>query len=400
MRGKGNPVLLLDGGDCFFLAPTKKEPDRGAKLEAMRTARVILNSMNFMGYQAFGLGPIDLQLGVEALKQLEREALFPFLCANLVHRETKKLLFPPYKILTAGGIRFGVYSVMRKLRADGGYAKRVLKNEELLDPEKVTAELVPELRKKCDVVIALSHLDEESNYRILDSISGIDAMIDPISKNGIKTIWVMGDEYLVLRNGVPMLRADGQGSRVGIFEMYFTPGSNQLADYVGYDGPLAPHLMSHPGIVDLVTQFERGRTKPLRIDFDTNSPHVVEDFMGDDLCGACHDEQLAFWKSSKHANTYATLVKTEDQFRFECVGCHSTGYGVTFADTHKVGRFKEVQCESCHGSKAGHSDNPRSNPLGTVNNEKCWGCHNPKITQKEFDIEGLKDKVSCPKIVR
>ena len=81
LRGKGDPVLLLDGGDCFFLAPTRKAPLRGARLKNMRTARVILNAMNFMGYQAFGLGPIDLQQGVAALQELEGEALFPFLCA-------------------------------------------------------------------------------------------------------------------------------------------------------------------------------------------------------------------------------------------------------------------------------------------------------------------------------
>jgi hypothetical protein len=401
MRGKGDPVLLLDGGDCFFLAPTRKAPLRGARLKNMRTARVILNAMNFMGYQAFGLGPIDLQQGVAALQELEGEALFPFLCANLVERETKKPVFRPYTILTVGGVRFGVYSVMRKLDPEGSYSKRVLEGKELLDPEKVTAGLVPELRKKCDVILALSHLDEVANHRILDSVAGIDALIDPISKNGIQTIWVMDDDYVVVHNGVPMLRADGQGSRVGIFEMYFAPGNNRLADYEGYDGPLAPHLMSHPEIVDLVDQFgKKGRTKPLKIDFDTSSIHLVDDLMGDDVCGACHDEQLSFWKSSKHADTYSTLVKTGDQFKAECVGCHSTGYGVAFADTHKVGRFKEVQCEGCHGSEAGHSEDPKRFPLGTANEEKCWGCHNPKITQKDFDIKAVKDKVSCPKIVR
>jgi hypothetical protein len=276
----------------------------------------------------------------------------------------------------------------------------VLPDAEVLDPATVTVDVVAELEKQCDVVIALSHLNVDENERMLDKVAGIDVLIDPLSRSGTKAIWVPENEYVIERNKKPLLRIDGQGSRVGVLEMYFVPGKNKLDDYLFSDGPLEPHIMRHPELQQLVDDFGRGRSQPYKIDFDTQKPHLSEEFMGEDGCGTCHAEQLAFWKSTLHANTYLTLEKTSDQFQSDCIGCHSTGYGVTFADTKAIGRFKEVQCEGCHGVKAGHATSPKTTQFGAVNEETCWGCHNPQITHKTFVYGAALEKAACPKIQR
>ena len=389
--------MLVDAGDCFFSTPTKKAPTKAEEVQELRKGRTVLNAYNFMGYQALGIGPADLQLGISTLKDFEREAKFPFLCANLVDKETKKPIFKPYLVIEAGGIKFGLYSVMMLLLNDT-YANRVLVNAELLDPEKVSRDLALELRKSCDVVIALSHLNVDTNEKLLDSNPGIDALIDPLSRSGSKNIWIAENEYLVLRNGTPMLRIDGQGSRVGVFEMYFKKGEKKFADYRVIDGALEPHIMRHPEMTQLVEEFERGRLQPFPINFDTQKPRLFEDFMGQEGCASCHAEQTAFWKGTKHSNTFATLEKTGDQARTDCVGCHTFGYGVGYASAQLVGKFKEVQCESCHTSKPDHASNPRSVRLGVAQEENCWGCHNPEITKKNFQYSDARMKASCPKI--
>ena len=302
-------------------------------------------------------------------------------------------------MIEIAGIRFGLYAVMNN-KLNRTYLNRVLPGAELLDPEKVTAELVPELRKKCDVVVALSHLNEDVNRRVLDKDPGIDVMVDPLSRNGTKPIWVPGDEFLTVHNEVPIVRVDGQGARVGLFEMYFEAGAKSLAAFDGYDAPLEPHIMRHPDVERLVRNFEKGRTRPLEITHKAGRSRLLDDVLGQEGCAACHDAQFEFWKSTKHADTYSTLEKTQDHFRSDCVGCHTLGYGITFVDTRKVGRFKEVQCESCHGFNLDHASDPEQFPFGKVADEACWGCHNPEITLKDFVYEDAKDRASCPTIQR
>lgn len=400
IRGQGNPVLLVDGGDVFFSSPSKKAPTRDEESLELRKARAVLNAYNFIGYQAVAIGPGDLQLGVAMLKEFEKDAKFPILCANLVDKATQKPLFKPSIVIEVGGIRFGIYAVLTR-QLNETYRARVLgEAAEILDPEKATAALVPELRKTCDVVIALSHLNVDQNERLLETVPGIDVLIDPLARNGTKAIWVAENEYYVEHKGHPMLRIDGQGSRVGVFEMYFKGEARTIAEHEAWDGALEPHIVRHPEVQQLVQEFERGRAKPWTVDFDTQKPRLVDDFLGDEGCATCHADQFTFWKSTKHAATYATLEKTEDQLRMDCVVCHSNWYGVTFADARQVGRNKEVQCEGCHGYRAGHADNPRVVRLGAVAEDTCWGCHNPQITKKEFTYSAARDRVSCPKIQR
>lgn len=367
------------------------------EMQELRKARTILNSYNFMGYQALGLGPTDLQLGVETLQDLEKEARFPFLCANLVDKATKKPLFRPCIVVEVSGLRIGLYSVMMS-EMNETYSKRVIPNAELLDPEKVTRELVPELKKSSDLVIALSHLNVDANERILSSNPGIDALVDPLARAGTKAIWVSENEYCVPINGTPLLRIDGQGSRLGLFEMYFDKGAKKFSAYLGHDVPLEPHIMRHPELIRLVEEYEHGRTLPYTIDFDPAKVRLSEEFLGEETCATCHQEQYEYWKGTKHAHAFASLEKDGSQARGDCIGCHSFGYGVTFADTKSVGKFKEVQCESCHGSKPGHAESPKTVRLGAAPEENCWGCHNRDYTQKLFDHAASREKTGCPKI--
>ena len=107
IRGLEPAVLLLDGGDCLFAGPTKKAPTKAEERTEMRKARQIVNAYNLCGYQAMGLGPADFQFGLDALRDLEKTARFPFISTNLVEKSTKKPLFHPHVVIQSGGVRFG-----------------------------------------------------------------------------------------------------------------------------------------------------------------------------------------------------------------------------------------------------------------------------------------------------
>ncbi len=99
-------------------------------------------------------------------------------------------------------------------------------------------------------------------------------------------------------------------------------------------------------------------------------------------------------EGTKHAHTFATLEKDGSQTRSDCIGCHTFGYGVTFAELKNVGKFKEVQCESCHASKPGHAESPKTVRLGAALEENCWGWHNHDYTHKAFDYAAGREKTA------
>ncbi len=398
LRGLDRPVLLVDGGDTFFRIATNKAPDRTEERRAWLDAMVILNAYNVFGYDAVAVGPQDLQLGLDSLQRLARDARFPLLCANLVDKATKKPYFQPYIIKEVGGVRFGIYAVIQE-RVNPNFARRVIPDGEILDPRVVSERVVAELKEKSDIVIALSHCFEKTNTEILAKNPDIDAMVDPLARFGSKLIWVSGDEdYCREIHGTPRLRIDGQGARVGVFEMTIDPATKKYSSYEGYNVALEPHIMDHPAMSDLMKLVRRGGKFELPANFDPSERFPIEELAGAEACAACHEEQDQFWKSTRHANNFETLVPIGATERTDCIGCHTLGYGIAYTRPIEAQSFKEVQCENCHGIEPKHATNPRAYRFGEVSDGVCWGCHNPEYTQKQFSYTETIDKVSCPKM--
>ena len=123
-------------------------------------------------------------------------------------------------------------------------------------------------------------------------------------------------------------------------------------------------------------------------------------FLGSITCAVCHPQQTAFWKKTAHGRAYATLEASGDQFRYDCMPCHVTGYGETFVDAHQPGRWKDVQCESCHGQNPRHPSQPQAFPWPAVQDNNCWACHNPSETQVPFDPVQAMPRIACPPLKR
>lgn len=144
-----------------------------------------------------------------------------------------------------------------------------------------------------------------------------------------------------------------------------------------------------------------------------NETAKVHGFVGAETCGMCHKtekqgKQLDIWKSSKHAQAFATL-QTDEANKIakdkgfttpaaetpECLKCHVTAYGV---DASLLGpKYKKedgVQCESCHGAGADYKtlsvmkdkEKAMANGLVIPTDLKtfCATCHNSQSpTYKE-----------------
>lgn len=78
-------------------------------------------------------------------------------------------------------------------------------------------------------------------------------------------------------------------------------------------------------------------------------------YVGMAACEDCHDDAVKFWKKTVHAQAWQTLVDRGQQFDYECIGCHVTGFdkpgGSNLAHNDNL---RDVQCEVCHGPGSIH----------------------------------------------
>ena len=130
---------------------------------------------------------------------------------------------------------------------------------------------------------------------------------------------------------------------------------------------------------------------------DTAKVHERGGVFGAESCKTCHEPQYENWLKTKHAEAMTSLVETEPEILFDCIGCHSVGYGSTFLDTDDVGYYANVQCESCHGTNAQHAEDPEKHPFRKINKNDCLRCHNKEVLGTDFSYYGQKSKVQCPK---
>jgi len=105
------------------------------------------------------------------------------------------------------------------------------------------------------------------------------------------------------------------------------------------------------------------------------------------ICGNCHVGQQSAWELTAHAHAWQTL-QASGHASAACEGCHTVNQLGNPLDSGPAGflavrdpRYRDVQCESCHGPGLNHVQNPdATQPLapitvGTNLTEGCGECH-------------------------
>jgi len=123
-------------------------------------------------------------------------------------------------------------------------------------------------------------------------------------------------------------------------------------------------------------------------------------YVGTEACSDCHQDQVDQWKTTRHASAWKTLVDRGQQFDYECIACHVTGWqqpggsNLVHNDT-----LRDVQCETCHGPGSIHvAKGGLEKPFAVIRNpgpDRCaQQCHT-KEHSDTFQYEAyLRDIVS------
>ena len=199
-RKKNPDLLLFDSGDFC----------QGSPYFTMYKGDVEVGLMNRMHYDAGTIGNHEFDFGLENMARMFRNLNFPIVCANydftgtVVEGTTRD-----YVILKRNGLKIGVFGLSPKM--SGLVPDASCQGVKFEDPIKAATRVVGLLqRKKCDVIICISHLGWTSlngvdDQQLVANTRGIDLVLGGHSHTYFETLRYVknldGKEIPVDQNG-------------------------------------------------------------------------------------------------------------------------------------------------------------------------------------------------------
>lgn len=147
-RAKDPDLLLFDTGDF----------SQGSPYYTLFKGDVEAELMNQMDYAAGTIGNHEFDFGLENMARVFTNLNFPIICSNYAFSQYNlQHIVKPYVILRHKGLKIGVFALAPKL--EGLVDQRNYGDTQYLDPVSTAQKMADLLhKKKCDLVICLSHL--------------------------------------------------------------------------------------------------------------------------------------------------------------------------------------------------------------------------------------------------
>jgi cytochrome c554/c'-like protein len=361
----------VDTGD-FFGSPGEQDSLKAAFL---------VQSMDKLGYDVVTLGEREFNYGQDFLLSTFKKTKIDVVSSNLVYADTKKPFVKPYVIKKMCGARvafFGLLGTDVKVRTL--LSERAL---EVKDPVATAKALVPELRKKADIVVLLSHIGLTEGQKLTLEVPGIDVM-------------AFGHQVGLFReiaktNGVINTRAGERGQ--------YIPGVHVVIDdgkISSYDGDVIALDDKVPADEEMNRTVDTFNEEMNRRFANVNSstppaqpaaaPLAGDHFLGEKNCRRCHEAEYQMYSTQQHARAFATLIKNQRDSSPDCLPCHVVGYGQPggFASKQTTPDLVNVQCENCHGMGTKHPDKADQNAV--VGPDVCLTCHTHE-QNPDFDYD-------------
>ena len=308
---KVDSLLQLDAGDLLF-AQSSVVPLLRKQAEAQ--ARALIDSYNMLKHDAWVPGEKDFALGLAFFERMKKSARFEVLGANL-ERSKGAVLLKPYAVFKKkSGPRELKIGVLGLVGSDLVWPKEL----RVKNPIETARKLVPELRKKSDLVIALTHLGLDEDRRLAAAVPGIDIIVGAHSQSFLQKPEKVGSTWI--------LQSSYRGEYIGhatLTERGFDPEYHRLvgleAEFDDPESPLARKVNALKAEIAKLDQSATPRQAAL--------PASKQSFQTFPRCAECHAPQTLFWLSSAHAKALEPLQEAKQLLNRECIGCHSVGFG-------------------------------------------------------------------------
>jgi 2',3'-cyclic-nucleotide 2'-phosphodiesterase (5'-nucleotidase family) len=217
-KAKNPHTLFLDAGDSIT----------GTPMSTVFKGEPVFEIMSLMGYDAATLGNHEFDHGWKQIARFRQLAVHPLLNANAAAPDGKPFGDDPWRVFTVGGVRIGVIGL---LTADmkGLVTTANWEGCTVEPPLEAAKRLVPEVRKKCDVVVLLTHIGVEADTAIAGAVPGIDLVVGGHSHTEIK-------EPLSVACGdakVAVVQAGRYGACAGVVEFEWVPAEKAVRKLEG-----------------------------------------------------------------------------------------------------------------------------------------------------------------------
>ncbi|MDF1551723.1 MAG: multiheme c-type cytochrome [Deferrisomatales bacterium] len=382
----------MDGGNLFF---SKSQLHASEQERLLRKARVLVDGYNAMGVDAVALGPLDFAAGFTALGELQRQAQFPLLCANIVHRDSGVPVFQPTAVVRRGVLRVGLIGVVDSALGarglgPGGEDYRV---EPLFS---TISHYADELAGQCDLVVVLSAVPMKKFRLLAKKLPTVDFYVAGDPQDKLRIPWTIGDAMIASTTqlgrylGSAHIVVDGGGKWV----------THQFV-------PMKPECRDAPAVKRLVDGYYRDaavsrlQTPGGPAPDDEERVNLVYGgavYVGAAECGRCHGDAYLAWQRLPHARAWQDLPEA-NRNRLECLECHVTGLGRWGGYGHP-GAAEEgpnlvgVQCEVCHGPGSLHPAVELASASRAQVVKRCRTCHTPARSPK-FRLQEYLSRIAC-----
>jgi 2',3'-cyclic-nucleotide 2'-phosphodiesterase (5'-nucleotidase family) len=400
LKAEPDPIVLCSAGDFYGGVDLFNEPKD----------HFIARVMGRMQYDAIAVGEKDLTFGLEKLVTDWEAYDLNLLSANIFWKDTEekrrpgrrkpRRVFPAYRIVERGSVKIGFIALLdpqtkvKPRNPEEGKRVEAL-TYTIEDPVPIVRKLLPEVRKKCDVLVLLAHMEQRELEKALPEMGEVDVAIIGHSPASDYT------EEPFLMGTVPVYKATYQGQHIGVLRMTLDP-ERAVADTRNTMFTLDKSYPDEETIAGMVAEFEEENRKMQKELYAKQQLAGAGDraaqqdtYLGAGACLRCHQEDFDIYTGTKHAHAYSTLSKMYQHRDASCIGCHSTGYGQEggFRGARLIGSptdLVDVQCEACHGPGAEHS---RDGTYAGRAVESCTQCHS-KEQDPDFDFTEAWKKIA------
>ena len=239
IKAEGGQLLLLSGGDI----------NTGVPESDLQDAEPDFKGMGFIGYDAMAIGNHEFDNELSVIRKQQSWVDFPFLAANIYDTSTKKRLFKPYQVFQKGALRIAVVGLTTEDTKKLGNPE-FMGNISFTQPVDEVKNLLPELNKKADIIIAATHMGHYQDAKfginapgdvtLARSVKGIDIIIgghsqDPVcadAQGAMITKYKAGMACMPdVQNGTLIMQAHEWGKYVGRADLEFKDGELSLVSY-------------------------------------------------------------------------------------------------------------------------------------------------------------------------
>ena len=350
---------MVDAGDYFGML---------GEQDSLKSAFMV-EAMDKLGYDVATIGEREFNYGQQFLLDTFKKTKIDLVCANLVYANTKKPFVKPYVIRKAGTVRiafFGLMGSQLKWREFPGDQPLLV-----LDPVETAKKLIPEMRKKADVIVLLSHLGLTDGQKLTLEAPGINAMVFGhlvgLSKQVVSTQNVINVRGGERGQYIPQIHLVVEDGKITSFDGDVVT----LDDKVPADEVMGRAVDTFSD--NLNKRFaDKNKTNVTTREGQTQAAATGDHYLGEKNCRRCHETEYQMYTKQQHAHAFATLENNQRDATPECLPCHVVGMNQPggFVSKPSTPDLVNVQCENCHGMGTNHPQ-----PGSIAGPDVCITCH-------------------------